>query len=109
MEKDFENLSEEEKKAMYEQWVKTQEQSKESQEKKKPIKQFFIPLGANYNAKLVLWDSSLQIVKSKKTGDTWEDYDKINLSKRLLIELMSRIPSFVCELEAREKTGEKEE
>jgi len=77
-------------------------------EHEKPIRKVFVPLGQNFNAKFVLWSNNLQIVKSKKEGEEWSDYDKINLSKRLLIELMARIPSFLAEIEAREKTEKSE-
>jgi hypothetical protein len=102
--KDFENLSEEEKKRAYEEWIKKKAvDAIKPQEKEKPVRQVFIPLGEDYNSKFVLWKTSLQITKSHKEGGEWKDTQTINLSKRLLIELMARIPSFVGEMEAREE------
>ena len=75
----------------------------ETAPKERPIRQVFIPLGQDYNSKFTLWKNSLQIVKSHKENNVWSDTQNINLSKRLLIELMSRIPSFVAEMEAREE------
>jgi hypothetical protein len=102
----LENLTPEQKEELWKTYGKKIEEEKEEQpkdeQKEKPIRSVFIPLGSGWNANFVLWSTTLQIVKSKKEGDVWSDYDKINLSKRLLIELMTRIPSFVAEIESHE-------
>lgn len=100
--KDFDALTPAQKEEI---WKTFGRQEKEEVEKKqKPIRSVFIPLGSDYNAKFTLWDNNLQVVKSRKKDNEWEDYQKINLSKRLLIELHARIPSFIAELESREET-----
>lgn len=94
---EFEDLSEEDKKKLME------EAKGKKKKKKRPIRSVFIPLGSDYNARFNLWDTNLQIVKSHKEDDEWEQYDKINLSKRLMIELGSRIPTFIAEIEEKEQ------
>jgi hypothetical protein len=88
--------------------IEKEEPKEEESKHEKPIRKVFVSLGQNFNAKFTLWENNLQIVKSKKENDEWSDYQMISLSKRLLIELMTRIPSFVAEIESREKEGKSE-
>jgi len=83
---------------------KEEKEVKDFKEKITPIRTVFIPLGKDYNAKFNLWDNNLQIVKSRRTeSGEWEDYQKINLSKRLLTELSGRIGTFITILDETEE------
>jgi len=113
----LENLTPEQKEEIWKTYGKKIEESKKEEQPKeepkekheKPIRKIFVPLGQNFNAKFTLWENNLQIVKSKKENDEWSDYQTISLSKRLLIELMARIPIFLAEIESHEKEGKENE
>lgn len=100
----IEDLTEEQKEELWKAFGRKEEMEDKEIDKEvpkvKPTMSIFIPLGENYNAKFVLWDNNLQVVKSRKKGDEWEDYQTINLSKRLLTELMPRIPAFILQIDA---------
>ena len=69
--------------------------AKDKEEKKHPIKTKWIPLGETYAAKFTLWENNLQIEKLRKEEGKWNTYDKINLSKRLMMELCPKLPIYI--------------
>ncbi|MHA1853769.1 MAG: hypothetical protein ACTSUF_09735 [Candidatus Heimdallarchaeaceae archaeon] len=71
---------------------------------KGPIRSEWIPLGEEFAVRFVLWDRNLTIEKKKKVNNDWQTSQMIRLSRRLLTELLPRIPVY---LDLMFKYGEK--
>ena len=89
--KNFENLTDEEKKQMYETWIKTQQEQKK-EVKQKPIYRNYFPLGEGSGISVTLWSNSLQLQRREKEGDTWKTTQEIHLARNILEKLFIRLP-----------------
>ena len=92
--KNFENLTDEEKKQMYETWIKSQQEQKK--EVKHPIMTEWIPLGKNYGVSISIWDNGITLQKRKRNeSGEWENTNqKFNLSKTIMERIFLKIPGW---------------
>jgi len=89
--KNFEDLTVEEKKRVYEDWIKTQQEQK-GEVKQKPLYRNYFPLGEGSGISVTLWSNSLQLQRREKEGDMWKTTQEIHLARNILEKLYIRLP-----------------
>jgi hypothetical protein len=103
---DFENLSPEQKKELWEMFLKQQKpepKQEEPKEIKKPVSTDWISLGQSYGVSIAVWQNGITLTKKKKEGNDWKDTEKFNLSKKVMTELFVRIPGWFASISKEEE------